>query len=143
VPEVIWQCRDIVSVLKAASADYDIASIQTRLNELDDRKRCLANNWMSQSATVPDWVLEEGSAIADANARLGTQLENARLTLRVADGLITRAPHLTADPIATLSLLGTAEQGFLTRALFNKIELDGTGHGNGRRVRVAAWELNG
>ena len=143
MPEVIRQCPDLVAVLKAASAEPDIASIQTRLNELEDRKRCLANNWTSQKATVPDWVWEEERAIADANSRLETQLETARLTVRLADGLITRAPHLTADPIATLCLLGTAEQGFLARALFNKIELEGTGHGNGRKVRVVAWELNG
>ncbi|HLZ29086.1 MAG TPA: hypothetical protein VKV73_17360 [Chloroflexota bacterium] len=142
IPNAIGLCPDIVAALKAASAELDVAPILTRLNELEDRKRCLANNWTSQKTSVPDWVLEEETALAVENSRLETQLEQARRTARLAGGLITRAPQLTADPIATVSMLGTADQGFLARALFKKIELEGTGHGNGRKVQVVAWELN-
>jgi hypothetical protein len=143
VPEAIKRCPEIEKVIETASAEYDIASAENRLSELEDRQRCLATNWAHQPATVPEWVLDEERALAYENARLQAQLEHARLAVRVARELITRAPQLMADPIATLRQLGPAHEEFCVRALFSVVELEGTGHGNGRIVRVVTCELNG
>jgi hypothetical protein len=142
ITEVIRQCPDIVTVIKAAAAEHDISSIETRISELEDRQRCLASNWKYQKPTMPDWVFEEERALADQHSRLQTQLENARLTVSHADAIITQAPQLVSDPVATLRQLGIAHQGFLVRALYSKVELEGTGHGNGRKMRAVWWQLN-
>ncbi len=142
VPEAIRQCADIVTVIEAASAQSDVASIETSLDELEDRQRDLVSNWTNQKAAVPDWALAEKRALTDENSRLQAQLEDAQLAVRLAHGIIARALPLSIDPVATLRQLGSAHQEFFVRALFGLIELEGTGHGNGRNVRVVRWELN-
>jgi hypothetical protein len=106
VPEAIRRCPDIEKVIEAASAEYDVASVENRLSELEDRQRCLAGNWTHQPATVPEWVLEEEPALAHEHSRLQAQWEHAQLAVRLAHEIITRAPRLTADPVALLRQLG-------------------------------------
>jgi hypothetical protein len=141
IHEAMTQRTRIVTMINAAAAEYDVASIENRLNEVEDRQRFLANNWTDQHPTICDWVLEEERALACEQSRLEAELQRARLELRLADGIAAAVPQLVANPVATLRQLGLAHQGFFVRALFRVIELEGTGHGNGRNVRVVRWEL--
>lgn len=145
LPEVIKSCQSLVSMINAASAGHDIALIETRICELEDRQRCLAGNWLhrKEAEALPAWVSEEERALADKKSHLQARLEQARISVCLADAIKTQVPQLTADPVSTLRQLGASRQGFLVRSLFRRIELEGSGHGNGRRVRVVRWKPNG
>ena len=84
------------------------------------------------------WIQLEEQRLMRRKSKLEAELSVRRVDAELAVSLIRCAADFERDPSGEVAQLNANARAFLARALFDRIELLGAGHGNGRVIRVAS-----